>query len=40
VEANQYRSPTCRSEMARRMGDPVWIERMHYVQSALAFPTD
>jgi len=26
------------AEMTRRMGDPVWLERMTYVQSALAFP--
>jgi PhnB protein len=28
------------AEMARRMGDPEWIARMEYVQSALVFPSD
>ena len=25
-------------EMARRMGDPEWLERMNYVQNSLPFP--
>lgn len=28
------------AEMGRRMSDPVWLERMAYVQAALAFPAD
>jgi uncharacterized glyoxalase superfamily protein PhnB len=27
-------------EMNRRMGDTVWLDRMTYVQSSLAFPPD
>jgi uncharacterized glyoxalase superfamily protein PhnB len=26
------------AEMGRRMSDPVWLERMAYVQSSIAFP--
>ena len=28
------------AEMNRRMSDPTWLERMNYVQSSIAFPTD